>query len=168
MRESRRPPFFRVESLTSWWCQGLFFLFGHMEYGTYETIKLIRLMGRMGMIWWWKSLFYPNSFLCSNPNILTIIFITLSLWWFLHGQSLLALAHLKTAPVPCQNLPVEKSLHSWDWSLLSGSYITVMSWLLIAFILIIEASARSDFRCLISEAFLLLFAFSSQMFCPFL
>ena len=102
-------------------------------------------MGRMGMIWWWKSLFYPNSFLCSNPNILTIIFITLSLWWFLHGQSLLALAHLKTAPVPCLNLPVEKSLHSWDWGLLSGSCITVMSWLLIAFTPVIEASARSDF-----------------------
>lgn len=75
---------------------------------------LIGFMGRMGMISNGNHYFNPNRFLCSNPNILTIIFITLSLWWFLHGQSLLAPAHLKTAPVPCLNLPVEKSLHSWD------------------------------------------------------
>ena len=79
-----------------------------------RLIRLMELMGRMGMISNGNHYFTPNRFLCSNPNILTIIFITLSLWWLLHGQSLLALAHLKTAPVPCLNLPVEKSLHSWD------------------------------------------------------
>ena len=51
MRESRRPPFFRVESLTSVMMSGTLFLFGSLEDGTYETNKTnVTLMGLMGMI----------------------------------------------------------------------------------------------------------------------
>ena len=39
MRESRRPPFFRVESLTSVMMSGTLFLFGSTEGGINETNK---------------------------------------------------------------------------------------------------------------------------------
>lgn len=41
-------------------------------------------MGRKGMISNGNYYFNQNRFLCSNLNILAIIFITLSLLWLLH------------------------------------------------------------------------------------
>ena len=130
-------------------------------------MRLMRLMGRMGMISNGDHYFNQNLFLCSNPNILisivyNIVFMVASPWSVSSRSCASENCTCALSESACR-----ESLHSWDWGLLSGSCITVMSWLLIAFTPVIEASARSDFRCLISEAFLLLFTFFRQMFCLF-
>ena len=169
MRESRRPPFFQSwvpDVITD--VRDSFFCLAPRRMG---LMRLIRLMWLLWDGWEWyddgNHYFNPNRFLCSNSNILIIIvynivFMVVSPW------------SVSSRPCASENctcaLPesaCRESLHILDWGLLSGSYITVMSWLLIAFTPVIEASARPDFRCLISEAFLLLFAFSSQMFYSF-
>ena len=53
--------------------------------GLMSLIRLIRLMGRMGMVSNGNHYFNPNRFLCSNPNILIsivykIVFMVASPW----------------------------------------------------------------------------------------